>query len=149
MSTISKFSWKRTEGIGLIVSSLGIALILQIPPTFFTLHLLEFNLEIDFLIMIGVIFGTMILISAISCSLTEDWDNKKSPTLRSTVTVSFLLSIIFIAGFFVFFVLQPNFPPEMRDLETNQRYLAAYTTGLSLIGILVVIFYKGRAFFSR
>ena len=99
MSTISKFSWKRTEGIGLILSSLGIALILQIPPTFFTLHLLEFNLEIDFLTMTGVIFGTMILISAISCSLTEDWDNKKSPTLRSTVTASFLLSIIFIIGF--------------------------------------------------
>jgi hypothetical protein len=149
MSTISQFSWKRIEGIGLILSSLGIALLSQIPPTYFTLHLLDFNLEVYFLTMTGVIIGTMILLSAISCSLTEDWDNNESPTLKSTVNISFILSILFLIGFFVFFILQPSFPPEIQDLDTNQRYLAAYTTGLSLIGVLVVIFYKGRAFFSR
>ncbi len=149
MSTISRFSWTRMEGVGLILSSLGIALISQIPPTFFTLYSLEFNLEEYFLTMAGVIFGTIILISAISCSVTEDWDNSRSPTLKSIVNSSLIYSFLFILGFFVFFILQSNFPPEMRELNTNQRYLAAYTTSLSLIGILTAIFYRGRAFFSR
>ena len=149
MSTISHFSWTRMEGIGLILTSLGIALISQIPPTFFTLNLLEFDLEAYFLTMVGVIVGTIILLTAISCSLTEDWDDSKSPTLKIILNFSLIITFLFILGFFIFFVLQPSFPPEIRNLETNQRYLAAYTTGLSLIAILLVIFYKGRAFFNR
>lgn len=149
MSTISHFSWTRMEGIGLILTSLGIALISQIPPTFFTLNLLEFDLEAYFLTMVGVIVGTIILLTAISCSLTEDWDDSKSPTLNTILNFSLIITFLFILGFFIFFVLQPSFPPEIRNLETNQRYLAAYTTGLSLIAILLVIFYKGRAFFNR
>ena len=149
MSTISNFSWTRKEGIGLILTALGIALVSQIPPTYFTLFWLEFDLERYFLTMVGVIIGSIILLAAISCSLTEDWDNSISPTIRSIANSSFILTFLFIFGFFIFFVLQPNFPPEMRELDANQRYLAAYTTGLSLIAIVLVIFYKGRAFISR
>lgn len=149
MSTISLFSWTRMEGIGLILSSLGIALISQIPPTFFAFQLLEFDLELYFLTIAGVILGTVIFLTAVSCSLTEDWDKSTSPTLKSVITTSFLITFLFTLGFFIFFVLQPSFPPELRVLDTNQRYLAAYTTGLSLIIILLALFYKGRAFFSR
>jgi hypothetical protein len=76
-------------------------------------------------------------------------DKSISPTIRSITNMSLILTFLFVLGFFIFFVLQPNFPPEMRDLDTNQRYLAAYTTGLSLIAVLMFIFYKGRAYFSR
>ncbi|MHA1978321.1 MAG: hypothetical protein ACW98F_14455 [Candidatus Hodarchaeales archaeon] len=149
MSTISHFSWTRIEGLGLIFTSLGIALLSQIPTTYFALYWLEFDLELYFLTMGGVIFGTIILLTAISCSLTEDLDKSISPTIRSITNMSLILTFLFVLGFFIFFVLQPNFPPEMRDLDTNQRYLAAYTTGLSLIAVLMFIFYKGRAYFSR
>ncbi|PWI48405.1 hypothetical protein CEE45_06645 [Candidatus Heimdallarchaeota archaeon B3_Heim] len=149
MSTNSQFSWTRMEGIGLILTSLGLVLISQIPPTFFALTLIEFDLEVYFLTMVGVIVGTIILLTAISCSLTEDWDDSKSPTLKTVINFSLIITFLFILGFFIFFVLQPSFPPEMRNLDSNQRYLAAYTTGLSLIAILLVIFYKGRAFFNR
>ncbi len=149
MSTISSFSWTRMEGIGLILTALGIAIISQIPSTFFVLYWLEFDLDSYLLTMTGVVLGTTILLTTISCSLTEDWDKSKYPTLKTIINTSFILTFLFIFGFFIFFVLQPSFPPEMRELDINQRYLAAQLLGLTLIAILMVIFYKGRAFFSR
>jgi hypothetical protein len=44
--------------------------------------------------------------------------------------------------------LQPSFPPEIRDLDSNQRYLTAYTAGLSLVGLISLAFYKFRSYFS-
>ncbi|MHA2107528.1 MAG: hypothetical protein ACW99R_07500 [Candidatus Hodarchaeales archaeon] len=149
MSTISNFSWTRMEGIGLILTALGIAIISQIPSTFFVLYWLEFDLDSYLLTMTGVVLGTTILLTTISCSLTEDWDKSKFPTLKTIINTSLILTFLSIFGFFIFFVLQPSFPPEMRELDINQRYLAAQVLGLTLIAILMVIFYKGRAFFSR
>jgi hypothetical protein len=137
------------EGIGLILTALGIAIISQIPSTFFVLYWLEFDLDSYLLTMTGVVLGTTILLTTISCSLTEDWDKSKFPTLKTIINTSLILTFLSIFGFFIFFVLQPSFPPEMRELDINQRYLAAQVLGLTLIAILMVIFYKGRAFFSR
>ena len=148
MSNISQFSWTRLEGIGLIITALGITLLSQLPPTYFALMLLNFDFDIHFLAMIGTIIGSTIIITSIACSLTEDWDESRLPSLRTTVNASLITSLIFLFGFFVFFILQANFPEEIQNLDSSQRYLSAYGTGLTLIAIITIAFYKLRAYFS-
>ncbi len=148
MSNISNFSWTRLEGIGLIITAVGITLLSQLPPTYFAFMLLNFDFDIHYLAMVGTIIGSTIIIVSISCSLTEDWDNSRLPSLRSTVNASLIVALIFLIGFFIFFILQPSFPLEIRDLDSNQRYLTAYVTGLMLVGLITIAFYKFRSYFS-
>ena len=148
MSNISNFSRTRLEGIGLIITAVGITLLSQLPPTYFAFMLLNFDFDIHYLAMIGTIIGSTIFIVSISCSLTEDWDNSRLPSLRSTVNASLIVALIFLFGFFIFFILQPSFPLEIRDLDSNQRYLTAYAIGLTLVGLITIAFYKFRSYFS-
>ncbi len=148
MSNISQFSWTRLEGIGLIITALGITLLSQLPTTYFAFKLLNFDFDIQFLAMIGSIIGSTIIITSIACSLTEDWDESRLPSLRTTVTASGIVSLIFLFGFFIFFMLQSNFPEEIQNLDSSQRYLSAYGTGLFLIAVITIAFYKLRAYFS-
>ena len=148
MSNISNFSWTRTEGIGLIFTALGISLLSQLPPTYFAFMLLNFDFEIQYIAMIGTIFGSCIIVTSIACSLTEDWDKSRIPTLRSTVNTSLFLALIFLFGFFTFFIIQPSFPPELRELDSSQRYLSAYATGLILVSVITFAFYRLKSYFS-
>ena len=148
MSTISKFSWTRLEGLGIILTALGIALLSQLPPTYFAFMLLNYNFDLYSLAMIGTILGTTIVITTIACSLTEDWDEERFPSLRNTINTTLIIVTIFLFGFFLFFILQPNFPVELRELDPNQRYLSAYTTGLTLVFALTIAFYKLRNYFK-
>ncbi|MHA2238606.1 MAG: hypothetical protein ACXAB2_09590 [Candidatus Hodarchaeales archaeon] len=148
-TTITHFSWRRLEGIGLILTSIGVALLSQLPSTFFAFILLHFDFESNFISMIGILLGTTLILTAVSCSFTEDYYPTVSPTLKSVLNSSFLFSSLFIVGFFVFFILQPNLPPDMRILNPDQRYLIANFSGLTLIALFTVLFYKGRAYFTK
>ncbi|MHA1513164.1 MAG: hypothetical protein ACTSRJ_03785 [Candidatus Hodarchaeales archaeon] len=148
MNNASQFSWTRLEGIGLIITALGITLLSQLPPTYFAFMVLNFDFDIYFLAMIGTILGSTIIITSIACSLTEDWDDTQLPSLRTTVNLSLTVTIIFLFGFFIFFILQSNFPAEIQNLDSNQRYLSAYATGLTLLAIITIAFYKLRAYLS-
>jgi len=148
MSNISQFSWTRLEGIGLIITALGITLLSQLPPTYFAFMLLNFDFDVHFLAMIGTILGSTIIIASIACSLTEDWDESRLPSLKTTINASLAVTLIFLIGFFFFFIMQSNFPEEIQNLDPNQRYLSAYTTGLTLVAIITFSFYKLRAYFS-
>lgn len=148
MSNTAQFSWTRLEGIGLIITALGITLLSQLPPTYFAFMVLNFDFDIYFLAMIGTILGSTIIITSIACSLTEDWDETRLPSLRTTVNLSLAVTILFLFGFFIFFIMQSNFPVEFQNLDSNQRYLSAYATGLTLVAIITTAFYKLRAYFS-
>ena len=148
MSNISQFSWTRLEGIGLIITALGITLLSQLPPTYFAFMLLDFDFDVHFLAMIGTILGTTIIITSIACSLTEDWDESRLPSLKTTINASLTVTLIFLVGFFIFFIMQSNFPAEFQNLDSSQRYLSAYVTGLTLVAIITTAFYKLRAYFS-
>lgn len=148
MNNASQFSWTRLEGIGLIITALGITLLSQLPPTYFAFMVLNFDFDIYFLAMIGTILGSTIIITSVACSLTEDWDDTQLPSLRTTVNLSLTVTIIFLFGFFIFFILQSNFPAEIQNLDSSQRYLSAYATGLTLLAIITIAFYKLRPYFS-
>ncbi|MFX0172826.1 MAG: hypothetical protein ACFE9L_12990 [Candidatus Hodarchaeota archaeon] len=149
MTAVVQFSWNRLEGVGLIAVALGIGLLAQIPPVFFSLVLLYLNLENFLIALIGTILGTTIILATISCSIAEDWISQDIPTLKSVMSSAILTVLIFLFGFFIFFVLQPLFPPEFTDLDAAQRYFSAMTLGLSLVGIFTVFVYKGKSFFGR
>ena len=150
MSTsVTQFSWRRLEGIGLILAAIGIALLSQLPSTFFAFLLLHFDFENNVISMIGIIFGTTLILAAISCSLSEDYYPTVAPSLKSIFNSSFIISLLFIVGFFVFFILQPNLPPEIRTLTPNQRYFTANFSGLALVTIFTIIFYRGRTYFKK
>ena len=150
MSTITQFSWTRMEGIGLIATALGIAFLFQLPVLFFNFLLLQFDLNSYLFTLVGVVLGTSIILTAISCSLSEDWDTSKAPTLQYTVSSSLVIVLLFITGFFFFIMLlQPNLPLDIREMSTNQRFLTGYATGLIFVAVFVAFFYKGREFFKR
>ncbi len=149
MSTPTYFSWTRLEGIGLITTALGIAFLFQLPSIFFSFLLLQFDINTYFISMIGVVVGTSIILTALSCSLSEDWNELETPTLQYIVSSSLIIASIFIIGFFTFFILlQPNFPPEISELSANQRYLSAHFTGLTFVAIFIAFFYKVRVYFK-
>jgi hypothetical protein len=138
------------EGIGLIATALGIAFLFQLPVLLFTFLLLQFDINSYLITLVGVVLGTSLILAVIACSLSEDWDSSKAPTLQYTVSSSLVLAFLFILGFFFFIMLlQPNLPPDIREMSTNQRFLAGYTAGLGFVAIFVVFFYRGREFFKR
>ena len=150
MTTVSQFSWTRLEGIGLIATALGIAFLFQLPSIFFSFLLLQFDINTHVISMIGVVVGLSIILTSFSCSLSEDWNEFETPTLQFVVTSSLIISSIFVIGFFTFFVfLQPNLPPEILELSSNQRYLSAQFTGLIFVAIYIIYFYKVRGYFKR
>lgn len=150
MSTsVTQFSWRRLEGLGLILASIGISLLSQLPSTFFAFLLLHFDFNTHFISMIGIIFGTTLILASVACSFTEDYYPAVAPSLKSVLSSSFIISSFFIVGFFIFFILQPNLPPEMRILTPNQRYFVANFSGLALVTMFIAIFYKGRTYFKN
>lgn len=149
MTAIVQFSWRRLEGLGLIVVALGIGLFAQIPPIFFALALLYFDLEKYLLAMTGTVLGASIILAAISCSIAEDWISSDIPTLKTVITSAILFVLIFLSGFFIFFALQPFFPPEFTELDATQRYFSAMALALSLVGISTAIIYKSKRFFEK
>ncbi|MFX0015589.1 MAG: hypothetical protein ACFFB2_11595 [Promethearchaeota archaeon] len=147
MTTAVQFSWRRLEGLGLIIVALGWGFLAQFPPAFFALTLLYFDLETYFIAFFGTLIGTSIILATISCSLTEDWDDSTIPTLKSITTFSMILTLIFLGGFFLFFILEPFFPPEFTNLVPSQRYFSAITLSLAIIGITTFFIYKTKKFF--
>ena len=104
MSTVTKFSWTRLEGIGLIFTAFGITLLFQIPPVFFSFLLLQFDLNAYYLSIIGLVVGTSIILTTISCSLSEDLNPSESPSLQSIVNSSLVIGGAFVIGYFLFFM---------------------------------------------
>lgn len=149
MTSVVQFSWSRLEGLGLIAVALGWGFFAQFPPTFFALTLLAINLEIYLLAVCGTIFGSSIILATIACSLAEDWNENDIPNLKSVTTTSFILLIIFLSGFFLFFLLEPLFPPDFSNLDPTQRYFSAMTLALILIGAVTFIIYKTKNFFAE
>ncbi|MFX0183976.1 MAG: hypothetical protein ACFE95_12910 [Candidatus Hodarchaeota archaeon] len=149
MTTVVQFSWRRWEGLGLITAALGLGLAAQIPPVFFALALLYFDLEKYALAMIGTVLGASIILATISCSIAEDWNPSDIPTLKTVITSACLFVLVFLCGFFVFFVMQPFFPPEFTELDPTQRYFSAMTLALSLVGLFTAFIYKSKGFFGK
>ncbi len=149
MATAVQFSWSRLEGLGLIAAALGWGFLAQLPPTYFTLTLLYFNLETYFIAMGGTVLGTSIILATISCSLAEDWNDSTIPNLKSVTTSSLFLTSILISGFFLFFLVEPLFPPEFKDLVPSQRYFSAMTLALTLVGVATFIVYRAKNLFNK
>ncbi|MFX1517026.1 MAG: hypothetical protein ACFFC6_12050 [Promethearchaeota archaeon] len=149
MTAVVQFSWSRLEGLGLIAVALGWAIIAQFPLTFFALTFLAINIEVYLIAIMGTIFGSSIILATIACSLAEDWNETVIPNLKSVTTSSLILLIIFLAGFFVFFLLEPFFPPEFTNLDPTQRYYSAMAIALTLIGVATFIIYKVKNFFAE
>ncbi len=149
MATAVQFSWSRLEGLGLIAAALGWGFLAQLPPTYFTLTLLYFNLETYFIAMGGTLLGTSIILATISCSLTEDWNDSTIPNLKSVTTSSLFLTSIFISGFFLFFLVEPFFPPDFKDMVPTQRYFSAMTLALTLVGVATFIVYRIKNLFNK
>ena len=149
MTAVVQFSWSRLEGLGLIAIALGWGFLAQFPPTFFALTLLTINLETYLLAVCGIVFGSSVILATIACSLAEDWNENDTPTLKSVTTFSFILLLIFLIGFFLFFLLEPFFPPDFSNLDPTQRYFSAMTLALILIGVVTFIIYKAKNFFTE
>lgn len=149
MTAVVQFSWLRLEGLGLIAVALGWAFITQLPIIFFALTFLVINLEVYFLAICGTFFGSSVILATIGCSLAEDWNETTIPTLKSVTTSSLILSMIFIIGFIVFFLLEPFFPPDFSNLDPTQRYYSAMTLALILIGVATFIIYKTKNFLNN
>lgn len=149
MATAVQFSWSRLEGLGLIAAALGWGFLAQLPPTYFTLTLLYFNLETYFIAMGGTVLGTSIILATISCSLAEDWNELTIPNLKSVTTSSLFLTSILISGFFLFFLVESIFPPEFKDLVPTQRYFSAMTLALTLVGVATFIVYRAKNLFNK
>lgn len=149
MTAVVQFSWSRLEGLGLIAAALGWGFLIQFPPTFFTLTLLTINLEQYFLAICGTIFGSSVIHATLACSLAEDWNDPAIPTLKNVTTFSLILSLIFVCGFFFFFLLEPLFPPEFTNLDPLQRYFSAMGLALILIGVATFIIYRTKSLFTE
>jgi hypothetical protein len=149
MTTVVQFSWSRLEGIGLIAVALGWGFFAQFPPTFFALTLLAINLETYLLAICGTIVGSSVILATIACSLAEDWNENNIPTLKNVTTTSFILLLIFLFGFFLFFLLEPLFPPDFSNLDPTQRYFSAMAVALILIGVVTFIVYRTKNFFTE
>jgi hypothetical protein len=149
LTTVVQFSWFRLEGLSLIGITLGIGFLIQIPTIFFALVLLFLNLEQFFIAFFGTIIGSSIIQAAISCSTAEDWFPSETPSLKTVATTSIFFAIVFIIGFFSFFVLETIFPPEISDLSPTQRYFSAMALALLLVGLITVLIYRVRSYFEK
>ncbi|UCE13050.1 MAG: hypothetical protein JSV04_12765 [Candidatus Heimdallarchaeota archaeon] len=151
MTTIAlvRYSWLRLEGLGLIFTALGYGILTQLPPAYFALALLYLDLEEYFIAMAGTILGGGIILGTLSCSLAEDWNESIIPNLRRITTTSFIFSSIFLIGFFLFFLTEPIFPTDFRNLHPTQRYFSAIGLGLALVGVTTFVIYKTRSIFKQ
>lgn len=151
MTTIAivRYSWLRLEGYGLIASALGYGILAQLPPAYFALALLYLDLEEYFIAMGGTILGGGIILGTISCSIAEDWNDSTIPTLKRVTTTSLIFSSIFLIGFFLFFLVEPIFPTDFRNLHPTQRYFSAIALGLALVGVITFVIYKTRSIFKH
>lgn len=149
MATATQFSWSRLEGLGLISAALGCGFLAQLPPTYFTLSLLYLNLETYFIALIGTLIGTSIILATISCSLAEDWDDFNIPNLKNVITFSFFFALVYIGGFFLFYILEPIFPPEFTNLVPSQRYFSAIALALTSVGVITFLIYIFKKFFQE
>ena len=149
MTTAPQFSWSRLEGLGLIAAALGCGFLAQLPPTYFALSLLYLNLETFFIALIGTLLGTCIILATISCSLAEDWNDLIVPNLKNVITFSFFFTLVYIGGFFLFFFIEPIFPPEFTNLVPSQRYFSAIALALTSVGIITFLTYKFKKFFQE
>jgi hypothetical protein len=147
MTSVIQFSWSRLEGIGLIIASLGIGLMAQIPPILFALILLYLDFEKYFIAISGTILGSSIILATISCSIVEDWDESSIPELKSIITISLAYLVFFLLGFFSFFLIEQFLPPEAANISPEQRYFSAMAIALFIVGIITVAIYKGKTFF--
>lgn len=149
MTTAPQFSWSRLEGLGLIAAALGCGFLAQLPPTYFALSLLYLNLETFFIALIGTLLGSCIILATISCSLAEDWNDFIEPNLKNVTTFSFFFTLVYIGGFFLFFLFEPIFPPEFTNLVPSQRYFSAIALALTSVGIITFLTYKFKKFFQE
>ncbi len=149
MTVVVQFSWSRLEGLGLIAAALGWGFLAQIPPTFFAVVLLYFDFETYFIAIGGTILGASVILATITCSLTEDWNDTALPSLKGVTSFSIIFTLIFLSGFFLFFFVEPIFPPELSDLEPGQRYFSAMALALTIVGIATVIIYKVKEFLQE
>ncbi len=149
MAAVVQFSWSRLEGLGLIAAALGWGFLAQIPPTYFALTLLYLNPMTYFFALWGTILGSSIILATISCSLAEDWNDSTIPTLKRVTTSSLIFILIFTSGFFLFFFIEPFFPPEYSNLVATQRYFSAMSLALTLVGGVTFSFYKTKDFLLK
>ncbi|MFX0084163.1 MAG: hypothetical protein ACFFAU_00700 [Candidatus Hodarchaeota archaeon] len=147
MAVTVQFSWLRLEGIGLIISAFGWALITQLPVLFWALALLYIDISNFLIAIIGITLGMGIILATLSCSLTEDWNTSIAPDFKRVITASLFYSFLFLLGFFLFFLFEPIFPSEFSNLGSAQRYFSAITVGLGLAGIVTVLIHKVKDFF--
>lgn len=151
MASVVQFSWSRLEGIGLIAAAFGLSLLAQIPLAFFALILLSFELETHIIAMTGSIIGVSIVLTTVICSMSEDWRTPPSaspPTLQQILSLSILFVLILFGGFLLFFIVEPFFPAEIRELSAFQRFFSAYFMGLVWIGVFILGVNRIRTFFA-
>ncbi|MHA1973780.1 MAG: hypothetical protein ACTSW1_12345 [Candidatus Hodarchaeales archaeon] len=147
MTTTVQFAWNRMEGIGLILVSLGISLLVQLPLAFFALVYLHFDLNTSFVAMFGTLIGTGTILTTLSCSMAEDWDERNSPSFKRVSSFSTLFAFLLYFGFFVFFILLPFFPEELSSLTAEQQYFSAIALGLIMTALTTYLIYKGKTIF--
>ena len=147
MTVAVQFSWSRLEGIGLIISALGWAFATQIPVLFWALTLLYIDINEYLIAIMGTTTGMSIILTTLSCSLTEDWNESVAPDFKRVVSTSLFYSFLYLFGFFLFFLFEPVFPSEISNLGSAQRYFSAIIVGLGLVGIVTVLIHKVKDFF--
>ncbi len=147
MALTVQFSWSRLEGVGLIISAFGWALITQLPVLFWALTLLHIDISDYLIAIIGTTLGISVILTTLSCSLTEDWNTSITPDFKRVITASLFYSFLFLSGFFLFFFFEPIFPSEFSNLGSAQRYFSSITAGLGLTGIVTVLIHKIKDFF--
>ena len=150
MTSVVQFEWSRLEGIGLIITSLGWALIAQIPILYWGIILLNLDLNEYFLGVIGTVLGVAIILATLSCTFAEEWIPSEVPTLKKVVAFSSFFILLFLTIFFSFFIIIEGLIPTGligEGLNPEQRYFSAIFLGLAVIGVLTFAYYKLKHFF--
>lgn len=156
MTTVTPYSWLQIEGIGLLITSLAWGLLTQIPILFWVFTLLYLDINTFLVAIFGTTIGVSIILTTLSCSLAEDWNEENQPDMKNIVTASLFYNLLFLLGFFMFFLLETyfineflskTFPLEFIGLNSEQRYLSAISFGLGLPALVTFAIYKIRNFF--
>ncbi|NHJ02742.1 MAG: hypothetical protein EAX86_11440 [Candidatus Heimdallarchaeota archaeon] len=149
MTTAVQFDWRRIEGKGLILASLGWSLLAQIPVVFWGIILLNLDLNEYFIGVIGTIIGVVIILATLSCTLAEDWDPFQIPTLKKVVSFSSIYILLYLVTFFGFFIIIEDLIPLGfigGGLNPEQRYFGAIFLALTIIAIVTFSYYKLKQF---
>ncbi len=150
MTSVVQFEWNRLEGIGLIITALGWAIIAQIPVLYWGIILLNLDLNEYLLGVIGTTFGVAIILATLACTFAEEWNPSEVPTLKKVVTFSSFFILLFLIIFFGFFIIVEGLIPRGligEGLNPEQRYFSAIFLGLATIAILTYAYYKLKHFF--